>query len=128
MILAGDIGGTKTYLALFDENKNRLEKSREIRFENRRFPDLESIIEEFLKDGNEKPEIVSLGVAGRIVDGNCSLTNLDWRIETGRLKKHFDKVYLINDLVAMASAVHYLEDKDVAVLHLDCNLKKGVYR
>jgi glucokinase len=125
MILAGDIGGTKTYLALFDENKNRLEKSREIRFENCRFPDLESIIEEFLKDGNEKPEIVSLGVAGPIVDGNCSLTNLDWRIETGRLKKHFDKVYLINDLVAMAIAVPYLEDKDVAVLQSGLQFKEG---
>ncbi len=125
MILAGDIGGTKAYLALFDENKNQLEKIRETRFETRKFPDLDSIIEEFLKDGNEKPEIACLGVAGPIVDGNCSLTNLDWRIETGRLGKQFDKVYLINDLVAMACAVPCLEDKDVAVLQSGLQLKEG---
>ena len=125
MILAGDIGGTKTYLALFDESKNRLEKIRESRFENRKFPDLDSIVEEFLKDGNEKPEIACLGVAGPIVEGNCSLTNLDWRVETGRLKKQFDKVYLIDDLVAMAYAVPCLEDKDVAVLQSGLQLKEG---
>jgi glucokinase len=116
MILAGDIGGTKTYLALFDENNNRLKKNREARFENRKFPDLDSIIEEFLKGENEKPRVACLGLAGPIVDGNCSLTNLGWRVETGRLEKQFDKVYLINDLVAMACAVPCLEDKDVAVL------------
>ncbi len=125
MILAGDIGGTKTYLALFDENKNRLEKIRETRFESRKFPNLDSIIEEFLKGGNEKPMIACLGVAGLIVEGNCNLTNLEWRIETERLEKQFDKVYLINDLVAMAYAVPRLEEKDVAVLQSGLQLKEG---
>ena len=125
MILAGDIGGTKTYLALFHENNNRLEKIRDTRFENRNFPGLDSIIEEFLKSDNEKPLIVCLGVAGPIIDGNCDLTNLDWRIETGRLEKQFDKAYLINDLVAMACSVPCLEEKDVAVLQSGLQLKEG---
>jgi glucokinase len=125
MILAGDIGGTKTYLALFDENNNRLEKIRETRFENRNFSDLNSVIEEFLKDENEKPRIACLGVAGPIEDGNCNLTNLDWRVETRLLEKQFDKAYLINDLVAMACAVPYLIDKDVAVLQSGLQLKEG---
>jgi glucokinase len=125
MILAGDIGGTKTYLALFDENNHRLEKNRETRFENRNFPNLDSIIEEFLKGGNEKPRVVCLGVAGPIIDGNCNLTNLDWRIETGKLEKQFNKAYLINDLVAMACAVPYLENKDVAVLQSGLQSKEG---
>jgi glucokinase len=125
MILAGDIGGTKTYLALFHENNNRLEKIRDTRFENRNFPDLDSIIEEFLKGDSEKPRIACLGVAGPIVDGNCDLTNLDWRVETGRLEKQFDKAYLINDLVAMACSVPCLEDKDVAVLQSGAQLKEG---
>jgi glucokinase len=125
MILAGDIGGTKTYLALFDANNNRLAKISETRFENRNFSDLDSIIEEFLKGENEKPEVVCLGVAGPIIDGNCDLTNLDWRIETGRLEKQFDKAYLINDLVAMACAVPCLEEKDVAVLQSGLQVKEG---
>lgn len=125
MILAGDIGGTKTYLALFDVNNNRLEKKRETRFENRNFFNLDSIIEEFLKGENEKPRVVCLGVAGPIIDGNCNLTNLDWRIEIGQLEKQFDKAYLINDLVAMASSVPCLEDKDVAVLQSGLQVKEG---
>jgi glucokinase len=125
MILAGDIGGTKTYLALFDENNNRLEKKRETRFENRNFPDLDSIIEEFLKGENQKPRVACLGVAGPIIDRNCNLTNLDWRIETGKLEKQFDKAYLINDLVAMACGVPYLEDKDVEVLQSGLQVKEG---
>lgn len=125
MILAGDIGGTKSYLALFQENKNGLEKICEARFENRKFPDLDSIIEEFLKNRDVKPEIACLGVAGPIMGGDCNLTNLDWRIETGQLKKHFDKVYLINDLVAMACAVPCLQDKDVAVLQAGLQVKEG---
>jgi glucokinase len=125
MILAGDIGGTKTYLALFDENNNRLEKKRETRFKNRNFPDLDSIIEEFLKGENQKPRVACLGVAGPIIDGNCNLTNLDWSIETGKLEKQFDKAYLINDLVAMACGVPYLEDKDVEVLQSGLQVKEG---
>ncbi len=125
MIFAGDIGGTKAYLAIFEKIGTQLEKIRESRFESRNFPDLNSIIEEFFKGNKPKPQIACVGVAGPIVDGNCDLTNLDWRVETGRLKKIFDTVWLINDLVAMSCAVPYLEEKDVAVLQSGHQVDEG---
>ncbi len=125
MILAGDIGGTKAYLALFDEKENRLEKISEARFGCRDYPNFESVLEEFFKDGLKKPEVASLGVAGPVVNGNCDLTNLDWRIDAASLKKHFNKVFLINDLVAMACAVPFLKDEDIAILQAGLPSKEG---
>ncbi|MZG53263.1 MAG: glucokinase [Nitrospinae bacterium] len=116
MILAGDIGGTKAYLGIFDEINNRLEKTCEARFESRDYSDFDSVLEEFLNGRLEKPEIACLGVAGPIEGGNCELTNLGWKIESARLKEYFDKVFLINDLAAMACAVPFLGEEDVAVL------------
>lgn len=125
MILAGDIGGTKAYLALFDVIENRLEKICEARFECRDYPNLDSVLEEFFKDGLKKPEVACLGVAGPIQNGNCDLTNLDWRINTNRLESHFDKVFLINDLVAMACAVPFLKEEDFAVLQTGLSSHEG---
>ena len=92
MILAGDIGGTKAYLAIFDDKNSRLEKICEARFENRNFSDFKSLLEEFFKGRSEKPEIACLGVAGPIENGNCELTNLGWKIESTHLKEYFNKV------------------------------------
>ena len=64
-------------------------------------------------------------MADPIEDSNSSLKNLDWMIETGRLEKQFDKVYLINDLVVMACALPSLEDKGVVVLQSGLQLKEG---
>ena len=123
MILAGDIGGTKTYLALFDKSANRLENI--VRFENQNFPDFDSILEEYFKDNQQRPVNVCLGVAGPIVNGSCDLTNIDWRIEAGRLEKEFDTVFLINDLVATACAVPFLEDEDIAILQPGITSNEG---
>ncbi|MBC8283285.1 MAG: glucokinase [Nitrospinae bacterium] len=126
MILAGDIGGTKTYLALFDQRENRLEKIHEARFENRLFSDFYSILEEFFKEDQQRPKIISLGVAGPIENGNCKLTNLDWIIETDSLKKYSNRVFLINDLVALACAVPFLESEDLAVLQSGQSVKGNI--
>ncbi len=123
MILAGDIGGTKTYLALYDENVNWLENI--VRFENRNYPDFDSILEEFFQGNRKRPEKVCLGVAGPIVNGSSDLTNIDWRIDAGRLEKEFDTVFLINDLVATACAVPFLEDEDIAILQTGKTSSKG---
>ena len=125
MIFSADIGGTKAYLALFDNIEDRLEKVCEARFECRKFPNLDSVLEEFFKDGLKKPKVACLGVAGPIENGNCDLTNLDWRINANHLGNYFDKVYLINDLVALACAVPFLKEKDFAVLQSGLSSPKG---
>ena len=107
MIVAGDIGGTKTYLGLFDWQETRVAPIREEKFWNADFDSFEEILEEFLQppapadegDGEEGedtdveeevPEIsptmplhsVCFGVAGPVVDNRCRATNLPWTTDT----------------------------------------------
>ena len=114
MILAGDIGGTKTNLALFD-NTTRIKEKRYI---SRDFSCFETILEDFLEGNDSKIRKACFGVAGPVINGMCSLTNLSWQIETERLKEKLgvDGVWLINDLVAMASAIPFLDPEDIETL------------
>ncbi|MEK9628540.1 MAG: glucokinase [Nitrospinota bacterium] len=116
MILAADIGGTKTLLALYDLKESRLEKVSEARFQNRNYTNFESVLDEYFEKGLDKPEIACLGVAGPISNGACELTNLDWRIDQKQLEKYFKRVFLINDLVAMACATPFLKEDAFFVL------------
>ena len=72
MILAGDIGGTKVNLALFDTATQIKQK----RYESQEFSSFVSLLKEFLKDNHLKIEKACFGLAGPVVDGKCSLTNL----------------------------------------------------
>ncbi|MGC9456497.1 MAG: glucokinase, partial [Halothiobacillaceae bacterium] len=80
MILAGDIGGTKTLLALFRVVGNELEAVRSRQFVSAEHADLESILDNFLQPG-ETVQAAGFGVAGPVVDGVCRTTNLPWLIE-----------------------------------------------
>ena len=75
MILVGDIGGTKTLLAIFD-GENCVVKHR---FESANYSTFHELLADFLAlIPNTKIEAVCLGVAGPIVDGDCVTTNLPW--------------------------------------------------
>ncbi|MBT5550410.1 MAG: glucokinase [Nitrospina sp.] len=106
MILAGDIGGTKVNLALFD-NSTRIKHKRYISHE---FSSIETILADFLKDNDCKIERACFGVAGPVINEKCSLTNLSWQVETERLKESLglDAVWMINDLVATANSIPFL--------------------
>lgn len=119
MILAGDVGGTKTNLAIFSaENGPRaplVEKS----LPSGGYPSLEALITDFFSQTDHSVQGASLGVAGPVVQGRATITNLPWVIEEENLKKEFDlsSVRLLNDLVAVANAVPFLEADDVHVLN-----------
>ena len=114
MILAGDIGGTKVNLALFDGKIRTIEK----RYESRNFSGIEEILDDFLKVNDTRVQRACLGVAGQVIDGKCSLTNLSWQIEGKRLRKKLgiDKVCLINDLAATAYAIPFLGPEAFAII------------
>ena len=116
MILAGDIGGTKVNLALFDSATRITEK----RYESRDFSGIEKILDDFLKDNDSTIEKVCFGVAGQIINGKCRLTSLSWQIEVERLKKQLgiDSVWLINDLAATACAIPFLSPEDFEVIQI----------
>jgi len=115
MILAADIGGTKTNLALFEMKNNVLNTVCRHRYINRDFSSLNALFSAFQENCTlAKIDAVSFGVAGPVIDGYCNITNLSWDISRDALKDywHTDKVYLLNDLEATAYGMLYLNEDE----------------
>jgi glucokinase len=119
MLLAGDVGGTKTALALFDHAHGPHEPVEQAAFPSSQYPSLEELIQEFLSQIDERPSAAYIGVAGPVVQGRASVTNLSWEIEEAHLTETlpFERVQLINDLEAIASAIPLLEADDLHTLN-----------
>jgi len=116
-VLAGDVGGTKTNLALFEPEGPRLVRREMRSFPNRDYPALEAILGEFLS-GAPPVERVCFGVAGPVTGGRSQLTNLPWVVdrEAVRAAAGARRAFLLNDLQATAYAVPFLPTDAVAVL------------
>ena len=119
MILAGDIGGTKTLLALYRKEGDRLEIVEEWRFPSRDYPGLEAVIESALKDQNIELMAAAFGVAGPVVNGRCEATNLPWIIDSKQLAAtlRVESTSLINDLEAMANGINGLRSDELVTLN-----------
>ncbi len=147
MVLAGDIGGTKTNLALFDWKTERVDPVREETFLSGDYKALEEILTEFLTpparpaisedaehaddkeaaatQPQEPPpeplviEAACFGVAGPVIDNRCQTTNLPWVVDGTALGKHFGipQVCLLNDLEATAYGILLLRPDEVEVLN-----------
>ena len=146
MIIAGDIGGTKTHLALFDWKKDRIDPFRLESFHSADYSALEDMLTEFLvppkpstligesateksKLGGPEPErqaekpakidAACFGVAGPVIQNRCHTTNLPWVVDGAALAKQFDipRVKLLNDLEAMAHGILLLRPDEVEILN-----------
>jgi glucokinase len=119
VVLAGDIGGTKTRLGLFSISGGSLRKLSEQTFASKDYDSVEAIIKTFLK-GREKVSTACLGVAGPIVEGIAIATNLPWKIAEKSIERtlRIKKTVLINDLVANAYGIGVLKGKDFEVLNV----------
>ncbi len=100
MILAGDVGGTKVNLALYDFIDGNLKHSRDKQYPAREYSGLEEIVKEFVV--SEKVTAACFGVPGPVRDGRLRLTNLPWTLDSRELATNLkiDFVFLINDLQA----------------------------
>ncbi len=126
MILAGDIGGTKTILALFEEQQGTLQLVREEEYPSSSFPDVETLLDTFDLPG--PLDEVCFGVAGPILEGKVTVTNLPWTLAERDLQNRFQthRVKLINDLQATAFGMLYLPEEDFEILQEgDSNPPKG---
>ena len=115
MILAGDIGGTKTNLALYEIKESVLNTVIQHQYLNQDFSNLNAMFSAFKEHyAIEKIDAASFGVAGPVVDGYCNITNLSWEISRDALKDYWqiDKVYLLNDLEATAYGMLYLNEDE----------------
>jgi len=115
MILAGDIGGTKTNLAFYTYNNENLELKQQHQFVSKDYENFSNVIEEFISIYDIKNiEAICLGIAGPVINGVCRTTNLPWIIDTKELQEVFKtkKVKLLNDLEATAYGMLYLNEEE----------------
>lgn len=127
MILAGDIGGTKTNLALFEEGASgALTKSEERTFPSHEYEGLEAVVSSFINQRELAIEAACFGIAGPIIDGVCETPNLPWVVREGVLAEALGtRVRLINDLEATAYGVLELEADELVTLNEGEGQEKG---
>lgn len=118
MILAGDIGGTKVNLAIFQEDRGLLQLQAEAAFASQNYSKFEDILREFVSQAGAAVDVACFGVCGPVSEGRCQVTNLPWVVEVKSLQGILgrDAVWLINDLAAMAASVPFLASADFEVL------------
>ena len=113
-ILAADVGGTKTNIAQFVSQNGKMVLQLEETYTTNHHNSLTEIILDFIKKNNfEKPDIISIGAAGPVVNGICHTTNIKFKIDVTELSRdlQIDKVYLINDLEATAFGMTEVDDE-----------------
>src|SRR5436190_10352466 len=115
MILAGDVGGTKTYLGLFDRLPSRPRARVVGEFSTRDYDDLSGVVADFVaqhRDAKTKIEAASFGIAGPVNGSTAELTNVPWRADAWQIARSYEieTVTLLNDLEAMAYSVPILDN------------------
>ncbi|SUS07792.1 Glucokinase [uncultured Defluviicoccus sp.] len=122
-ILAGDIGGTKTTLALYTLAGNVpfavKQALRQETFASADYATFEAIVSTFLAGSQQPIAAASFGVAGPVLDGEAKITNLPWTINAQRLKTElgFARVALLNDVEATACGLAHLGNDDFVTLN-----------
>jgi glucokinase len=119
MLLAGDIGGTKTDLAIYSEDSGPHVPIVEKRFHSARYSSLQAIVSEFLSEVNLRVDRACFDVAGPVINGRVRTTNLPWEMDEAALagELHLTSVHLMNDLEAVARAVPVLRPVDSVTLN-----------
>ena len=118
IVLAGDVGGTKTNLALYKVTKENTLVLKEGNYKSQDYKSITEITSDFLED-QPQPAACCIGVAGPVFDGKVNLTNLSWKMDSTEIAKKMglSKVHLINDLEATAYGLAMLSDEDTVTVH-----------
>lgn len=126
LIIAGDVGGTNTRLAVFTAGV--ASPLAEATFPSRKYPGLEPILREFLSGFDRPVHYAGLGVAGPVAAGRAVVTNLPWVVDEATLSGAFGfkQVLVMNDLEAIAAAVPGLGASDLHELNRGHGVKEGV--
>jgi glucokinase len=118
LVLAGDIGGTKTLLGLYEVRRGRLRRVRARRYPSAEFAGLEEIAADFVARG-PAVDAACFGVPGPIIGGRAKPSNLTWELSERSLARALGgaRVRLLNDLAATAQGVPHLKRSQVAVIN-----------
>lgn len=127
MLLAGDIGGTKTILALYSEQSGPRQPLYERRFPSTQYPSLLKIVQQFVQEIGETIDRASFGVAGPVLEGRAQVTNLNWQIDAQSLQQALQgaEIHLLNDLEAIANAIPTLKTADLHQLNAGSPVSGG---
>jgi glucokinase len=116
VVLAGDIGGTKTNIALCRISANGVERIKEARYVSKNFRSLNQIIEEF--SAEIRPRHICMAVAGPVLDGKVKFTNLPWELDSEIIESELGiPVSFINDLESMAYGLAALKENELVTLY-----------
>lgn len=126
MLLAGDLGGTKTDLAIFSEERT-LQPIMAARYASADYPSLQAMCQEFLADVNIPVKAACFDVAEPVQDEHATITNLHWEIDVNALREalSLSSVALVNDLQAIAHAIPALRPDDLETLDVGAPAPHG---
>jgi glucokinase len=119
LVLAADVGGTKTNVGLYAKGKRRPLLKAIKTYSSQDASGLEDIINRFLKDTGASVRRACFGVAGPIQKGRVKTTNLPWEVSEAGIKRRFgwSQVGLINDLTATALGIPLLQPRELCLLN-----------
>jgi len=120
MILAGDIGGTKTHLGLFVLRGEQVDRVADATYASKEHPTFDAVLERFRHDAKRPTsiDVACFGVAGAVIDGHSNATNLPWQLDERALERALGakRVKLLNDLEAAAYGMLQLAPEQLHVL------------
>ncbi len=118
-LLAGDVGATKTILGIYALEKGPREPLVEAFFSSNQYPSLAALAGTFLTEAKLDVEDACFGVAGPVIKGRATISNLSWLIDQTKLKKELrlKSVTLINDVEATAQGVPLLNTTELHCLN-----------
>src|SRR6516164_206050 len=107
MLIAGDIGGTKTDLAIYSPEFGPHTPMAQTEVHSADYPTLQAMVREFLAQVKMSVDVASFDVAGPVINGHVKTTNLPWVLDEQKLANDLDlkAAHLMNDLEAVARAV-----------------------
>ena len=127
MLIAGDIGGTKTDLAIYSSESGPHTPLAEIEVHSAEYPSLQAMVVEFLDRVKMPVDVASFDVAGPVINGQVKTTNLPWFMDESELAKDLNlkSVHLLNDLEAVALAVPALREADLLTINKGAAVAHG---
>src|SRR5215813_6099513 len=127
MLIAGDIGGTKTDLAIYSRECGPHTPLAQTQVHSADYPNLQAMVKGFLAQVKTSVDVASFDVAGPVINGCVKTTNLPWTLDEETLANDLDlkAAHLMNDLEAVARAVPALRTEDVITISQGKPVKNG---
>ena len=127
MLLVGDIGGTKTDLAMFSVDSDANSPLIRKQYHSADYVSLQAIVREFLKDAKLPVNHATFDVAGPVINRSVVTTNLPWAMDERSLATDLNlkSVHLMNDLEAVARAIPSLRESDIVTLNIGEPVPRG---